>query len=387
MATGRARDVVVIGGGIVGTACAYALADAGFSVTLVERYGLAAGTSSAGQGGLGLGLMSSDLERSMQLLGMNAYKRFVAEGHDIGYRQGGALVVTHAEQAPAVAARTLFLQEAGLPIEWLDGIQLREAEPGLSAEWVGAALTRDAPVVFPMRVVRELARAARNRGADIQVGVGSAQIELKAGRIHAVRTESGRIPTPCAVVAAGVWTPEVASKCGIRVPITCLKGHVLVVETDGIVLRHQVSESAYEFTARKPIQTLPSQGPTFATVLEQMTDRTLLVGSSREPSPIDLKANTQHAAMVAARATRVMPRLAHHRVIRMYAGLRPQTPDGAPLLGPTRAVEGLWFAAGHGGEGINQSLFSGQLIADLMCGRSPAIDAAQLSPDRFALTA
>jgi sarcosine oxidase subunit beta len=354
-------------------------------VALVERYGLAAGTSSAGQGGLGFGVMSDDLERSMQLLGMDAYKRFVAEGHDIGYRPGGSLLVAQAEQAPAIAARTLLLQQAGLPIEWLDGFQLREAEPGLAPEWVGATLIRDAPVVFPMRVVRELARAARNRGADIHVGVGPARIELKLGRIHAVRTDLTRIPTSCAVVAAGVWTPDVVSNLGIRVPIACLKGHVLVVETDGIVLRHQVSEAAYEFTAREPSQTLSSQGPTFATVLEQMTDRTLLVGSSRETSPIDLRANTQDGAMVAARATGVMPGLARHRVLRMYAGLRPQTPDGAPLLGPTRAVEGLWLAAGHGGEGINQSLMSGQLIADLMCGRSPAIDAARLSPDRFTL--
>jgi glycine/D-amino acid oxidase-like deaminating enzyme len=167
---------------------------------------------------------------------------------------------------------------------------------------------------------------------------------------------------------------------------------VLVTEPLPGFIRHYLTEAEYEVAAASFARTemtpdgpLPGT-PRTAAVLQPLPSGQILVGSSREFAGHDREVNRQRLAQIAVRATRMVPRLARRRIIRTYAGLRPWTPDGHPLIGRTQRIAGLTIAAGHAGEGNGRSLITGRLVADIVAGRSPFLDIAPLSPDRFDLS-
>ena len=213
---------------------------------------------------------------------------------------------------------------------------------------------------------------------------------MAGGRIAAVETRKGRIATGQVVVAAGVWSRAVARLAGLDLPVWPLKGHVLVTEPLRGMLRHYLIEAAYEagaasFAATAMTAAGPAAGaPRVAAVLQPLPSGQILIGSSREFAD-DREVSRERLAQIARRACRLVPLLAERRVIRSYAGLRPWTPDGRPLIGPTRQVAGLAIATGHAGEGNTRALITGRLIGDLLPGGAPPLDPLPLSPDRFDL--
>jgi sarcosine oxidase subunit beta len=125
--------------------------------------------------------------------------------------------------------------------------------------------------------------------------------------------------------------------------------------------------------------------PKVATVLQNHPHGQILIGSSREFAGYDREVNRERIARMAGRAYRYVPDLARVRIIRTYAGLRPWTPDGRPLIGPTKQADGLIFATGHAGEGNTMALLTGRLVADLLTARETSADISPFSPDRFAM--
>lgn len=383
-------DVVVVGGGIVGAACAEMLSRHFPRVLLVERSGLASGTSSACQSGVGHGVFADDYDLSLDRAAIDAYRAFVADGADVSYERTRALLVCgHAEEA-AVKARLPHLTALGLDCEWLGDSDLIEAEPQLAAGYAGAARLNDMGQVSPMRMVLELARRAADRGSSIRTDTKVIGFELEKGRLMGVRTGKGHIATPRAVIAAGVWSRAVSALAGLSLPVWPLKGHVLVTEPLRGLLRHYLTEAEYEVAAASFAESdMTANGPVpgaarVATVLQPLPSGQILIGSSREFAD-DREVDRSRLAQLARRAARMVPRLAQARIIRTYAGLRPWTPDGRPLIGPTREVEGLMFATGHAGEGNTRALITARLIADLLTGAAPPVDPTPLSPDRFNL--
>ena len=152
------QDAIIIGGGIIGTACAEALSRAGLQVTLVERLGLAAGASSACQSGVGFGISMDDYTLRLHLAAVRAYQELTADGTEVDYRHQGTILVGEPDEEPELKASLHRLSNMTVRCEWLDQTALREAEPALSAGIAGAALIEDMGQVSPMRVVNELAR-------------------------------------------------------------------------------------------------------------------------------------------------------------------------------------------------------------------------------------
>lgn len=375
----------------MGLSCAEALARDGLRTCVVERLGLAAGASSAGQGGIGFGLFAGDYDLNMSLAAMAEYERFASEGGRIDFLKPGSLLLYDQQEEDVIKSRVAFLRTSGIACEWLDPSAVRAAEPRISSEVSGAVLLEDVASVNPMRVVGELARRATMLDTQILTYTELTGIEMRGGRVVAANTTRGSVATERIIISAGVWSPSVGQFVGLRVPVWPLKGHVLVTEPMEKTLRHLISETGFEAIAKREVEVAvgkegPVAGPPqYAAVLQCQSDGKMLIGSSREFVGYDREVDRSRLAGIANRAVRIVPAMAKARVIRTYAGLRPWTSDGRPMVGATRQAEGIFFATGHAGEGIVLALLTGRLIADLISGRPTIIDMEPLMPDRFTM--
>lgn len=379
-------DAVIIGGGIVGAACAYYLSTAGLKVHLVERGFPASGTSRACDGliltwdkspgaELALGQASAMLWTELaQVLDM-----------DFEYARTGTILL--AENEPALAAgraRVEAMQAAGVRAETLDDVGLRSLEPNLAADLTGGAFFPDDAQVDARRATLALLTAAQQRGLALH-----SQTEVSAirranhgeGRVSGVVTRSGEISTETVVCAAGVWSNIVARLVGLELPIRPRKGHILVTARAPYLIHHPLLEGGYVTTVQSAAEDLQ-----VALVAEMTASGTLLLGSSRQFAGFDRSVSLAVMQAIAARALRFLPGLARVGVLRSYAGLRPWSPDHLPLIGPVEAAPGFYLATGHEGAGIGLAPISGQLIAGWVTGGDLPPVAAEVRPDRFELS-
>ena len=323
---------------------------------------------------------------------MATYRDLTDDGTEVDYRRHGALLIGTPQDEVDLRAGLERLRSKGVACQWLDQAALRAAEPALSPEITGAALIEDSGQVSPMRVVVEMARRASERGARICTNTELTGIEVTGGKVTAALTSGGRVPTETIVVATGAWSSRIGRLVGLQVPVWPLKGHVLVTEPVPGMLRHYLCEAKYEATVEAmQAAEMTADGPTpgppqVAAVLQNLPSGQILIGSSREFAGFDREVNRDRLREIAGRAARLVPGLTGLRIIRAYAGLRPWTPDGLPLVGPTRQAEGIVFATGHGGDGNTLALVTARLIADLLTGQATSIDPGPLSPDRFIMS-
>ena len=379
-------DVVVIGGGIVGAACAYYLCAAGLDVHLVERHFPASGSSRACDGlvllwdksgaELELGRASSalwaELADSLEL--------------DFEYARIGTLMLAETEQGVAAAReRAAAMGATGVRAEALDGRGLRLLEPNLAPDLAGGAFFPGDAQVDPRRATLALLAAARRQGLTLHTHAEVIAIRRAGnggGRVSGVVTRSGEIATETVVCAAGAWSNQVTRLVGIETPIRPRKGHILVTAKAPGLIQHPMLEGGYAATVQSHSQDLE-----VAFVAEMTASGTLLLGSSRQFVGYDRTVSRPVIAAIAARAARFLPCLAHKQVnvIRSYAGLRPWSPDHRPLIGPVAAVPGFYLAAGHEGAGIGLAPVTGRLIADWVTGAELPPFADAVRPDRFEL--
>lgn len=381
--SGAARfpDVVVIGGGIIGAACGYYLAREGLSVHLLERSFLASGTSGACEGNL----LSWDKELTKELpFGQRSFqlwRELVDELEiDFEYQPKGSVMVAENEQSlAAVEQKVRELAAAGVPGQMLDPQQLHQEEPALADDLVGGALFPEDGQVEPRCATSALAEGGRRHGLVVRQNCPVKRIALSPdGRVEAVETVSGRIPTAAVVIASGVWSREVAATVGVDVPVHPRKGQIVVVEKAPYLFRRKLSEAGYTAAVESSAAALQ-----VAMVVESTRSGTLLLGSSRELVGYDRSVSLKVAAAITARALRFFPSLSGLRAIRNYAGLRPFSPDHLPIIGPLSGVEGLYVATGHEGAGIGLAPATGRLISQWVTKRPLDFPAEWFHPDRF----
>jgi glycine/D-amino acid oxidase-like deaminating enzyme len=374
-------DVIVVGGGIVGAACGYYLARAGLSVELLERGFPASGTSGACEGDLLLWDKELAKELPLGRRSLELWKGLVQElDLDFEYEPKGSIMV--AEDAAGLAAMTRKVEDlarAGVPGQILDHRELHAEEPTLAPDLPGGALFPEDAQVEPRYATAALVEGARKYGLRVRTDTAVRRVTLSAGgRVEAVETASGRIPAGAVVLAAGVWTREIAATAGLEVPIRPRKGQIVVVERAPSFFHRKLMEAGYVATVESGETALQ-----VAMVAESTRAGTLLLGSSRELVDFDRRVNVRVAAAIAARAIRFFPALANLRCIRTYAGLRPFSPDHLPLIGPLGGAEGFYVATGHEGAGICLAPATGRLIAQWVTGQSLDFPAEWFRPNRF----
>lgn len=373
--------VVVVGAGIVGAACAFYASRAGLRVTVLERGSVAGGTTGAGEGNL---LLSDKAAGPELALALRSSTLWTSLGDELGgesfelERKGGVVVAGTAEGLAALRAFASEQRAAGVDSEALDATRLREAEPHLSPALTGGAFYPGDMQVQPALAAARLLAAARNYGAEVRTGVEVLGSELTAGRLTGVRTSAGVLPADHVVNAAGTWGGEVSRRLGAEVPILPRRGFVLVTEPLPRLIRHKVYSADYVANVASD-----SAGLELSPVVEGTRSGTVLIGASRERVGFDRTISIPVVRSLAAEAVRLFPVLAGISLMRVYAGFRPYCPDHLPVIGPDPRVAGLLHACGHEGAGIGLAPATGELIADLITGRTASLDPAPFAPERL----
>jgi D-hydroxyproline dehydrogenase subunit beta len=377
-----AADVVVIGAGIVGAACAYFLSEAGVRVILVDRDFPASGTSRACDGLILLWDKASPIELALGKASARLWTELVdVRGLDCEYsRRGTILVAENADALAAGKAKANDLQAAGVRAEVLDQPSLLAMEPELATDLAGGVFFPDDAQVDARRATVALVTAAKRRGLTLCCDAPVTAIQRDAGgQVSAVRAGDTEISCRAVVCAAGVWSNEVAELVGVELPVRPRKGHILVTARVPGIISHPLLEGGYV----SAVQSTATDVPQVALVAEQTSSGTLLLGSSREFVGFDRAVSTTVIEAIAARAVRFLPGLRHSSVIRSYAGLRPWSPDHLPLIGPIDGIPGFYVATGHEGAGIGLAPITGQLIASWITGHELPAFAHKVLPDRF----
>jgi glycine oxidase len=361
-------DVIVIGGGAIGAACARELAAAGRRVLIIEQGG-ELGQAWRAAAGMLAPQIEADASDPLLRLGLAArehYEGLAADllgttAIDIGlWREGIARVATESAAATALQAKVVWQQRQGYACEWLDAGQLRRRWP-----WLGPALgalwaPRDG-ALDPEQLVRALLTDAKRLGASA-VDDRVTAIAESGNRVVGVSGEAGEYRAPEVVLAAGAWSGLIQN-LPRRLPVRPVRGQMAALPWPQGVERAIVYRNDCYILAR---------------------GGEAIVGSTMEEVGFRPEVTVDGLAGIMAASLSLCPALIRAKVRRSWAGLRPMTPDGLPVIGAEPGLPGLWYATGHGRNGILLAGLTGALIRQLLAGEQPAQDLTPFTPTRFA---
>jgi glycine oxidase len=334
--------VIVIGGGVIGCAVAERLSFEGHQVTLFERDQLACRASGAAAGELSpqstTSAATESAKQSLQLFPELIARIEKDSAMNVEYRvQAGLQPAFEQEEVERLRA-------AGG--RWLDPQACREAEPSLSTDVLGAVLLEHAHLT-PPRFVRALARAAARRGAAIREGTPVIGFEGTGDEIKRVITPGGTEEADWAVIAAGPWSREVASTAGVDVDVRPQRGQLAALASGEVLLSHSI------FWANG--------------YLVPKADGTIIAGGTEEESGFDDRATVAGIASLLSLACRLVPGLGAANLQRVWAGLRPVTRDGVPVVAAMGA-HNLIVATGHHRKGILLAPLAAMQVASIIGG-------------------
>jgi glycine/D-amino acid oxidase-like deaminating enzyme len=375
-------DVVVVGAGVVGASCAYFLAGSGARVQLVDRAFVASGSSGACEGNVLAWDKAPERELPLALRSAELWAELAERLPDgFEYDRKGSIVVAETEaELEASAERARMLAGLGVAGEVLDADALRREEPHAAHDLPGGVLYPGDAQLEPRLATAALVRAAVARGAALTLDRAVERLTRgNDGRVTGIETSAGRISAGAVVIAAGVWTPALLETAGLSVPVTPRKGQVVVLERSPVRFRRKLSEAGYVAAVEADAAALQ-----VAMVVESTASGTALLGSSRQQVGFDREVDLAVAGAVARRAARFFPILSDVRALRVFAGLRPLTPDHVPIVGPLAEAPNLCVATGHEGAGIGLAPATGELVAAWHAGVPSPLPLDWFSPDRFA---
>lgn len=373
---GRDMDVVVIGGGIVGMASAYYLADRGADVVVCEREHIGAGSTERSVGGI-RAQYSTTVNVELSVASLDVWERFERSfGTDIAYRQAGYLFLTRDTETAEVFRENVTMQkEVGVPSEYLSPTAARKHCPGLDPEpFVGATYSPTDGFADPHLALQGYATAAREAGVEIRTHTAVTGVHAAGEAVGGVTTDSGPVDADFVVNAAGPWARRVARMAGIDLPISPRRRQVAVVEPET-----PVPEDV-------PLTIDLDTGSHFR---PERDGRALIGGHFAGTDPdqdpdqydrgMDLEWAVEAVERTASYASYFGPET---KIRRGWAGLYAVTPDHHPVIEETRP--GFVTAAGFSGHGFQHAPATGQLVAELVLdGDTSLVDISPLGSDRF----
>lgn len=351
-------DVVVMGAGIIGAACAQALKARGLDVLVVDRHGPASGTSAAGEGNV----LVSDKEPGPELeLAVVSRTLWPELAEDAEWEEKGGLVVaTTPDAAEPLNAFAAKQRAAGVDACELTAAEALQQEPHLNPEITAAVHYLQDAQLNPVKATRTLLRGIRITRAEVSTTDG-----------RSVTTKDGVISCGAVVNATGPW----ARSFGVNV--LPRRGVVLVTTPIPGTIRHKVYDADYVGAVASGDADLQTSG-----VVESTQAGTVLIGSSRQRKGFDDTIESKVLKALARKAIALFPMLSGVPVMRAYGGFRPYAPDHLPIIGEDPRTPGLWHATGHEGAGVGLAPATGALLADLLTGAAPLLDPHPFRVDR-----
>jgi sarcosine oxidase subunit beta len=365
-------DVVVVGAGVVGAAVAYRLAQRGQRVCLLDRGGIAGGTSSASAGQTSAQARPPGPILDLARANLEILRGLSAElGYDIEYVESGGIIVAEDEVEQGLIKRFVALQERHVPVRFLEAADLRRLEPGLAPHFLGGSYCATDGYVNPMRLAKGLCLGAGRLGAEIRLHTEVVGLWTEGDRVCGVRTAAGGIAAGAVVNAAGVWAPELARSAGLPIPVIPRKGQLIVTEPVPMMLQAVVSHAGHipfaEFGIEAPGVAGELQKKRYLKQAREGGFRgRFYIGSTSEFVGFDRGSTLDGVAQLARYAVATVPGLRGVRLMRAWAGLRPRSEDGRFLIGAAPGLRGLYLATGHDSIGVLHSSMTGLLLAALI---------------------
>ena len=355
MTGGNSPDIAIIGGGIVGCALAYDLAGRGASVTLFDRRELAREASRASAGIISAPSSRNGETYPIALRSFRRYPALIADieeraGFNTGWHKTGMTALTTEAHSEGRSAILDSFREAGIRAEVLDQRALREREPAVDERFLKGLHFPDVASVRLDQVCRALAISAAQMGAALRENESVVDIELQDGRAAAVRTVRERVPAGTIIVAAGAWSRMFGDVLDLEIPTVPVRGQMMAV-TD-------VSPAINSVLSYDSVYIVPR------------ADGTVAAGATEEPEAgFDDRVTPEGLSWLTARAAGIAPPFARGKLAATWAGLRPGTTHGLPVIGPVPHLENVWVVTGHFRSGallapgtselVTESIYSG----------------------------
>jgi glycine oxidase len=367
-------DVIFVGGGVIGLACAWRAAQRGARVCVLERDRPAAGATAVAAGMLAPVGEASWGEEGLLALNRESLGRWPAfaeqleneAGEAVDFEPRGALhVALDRDEAEELRHRYEFHRRLGLESEWLAGRACRELEPGLTTAVRGGAHVSGEARVDPRRLVAALLAALGSRGAIVCSDAEVVSASRRSGSWRLSTRAGDDFDAPTVVVTAGCWSGGAEwLPVEARPPVRPVKGEILT-------LRGSADDPVCErIVAGDRVYLVPRR------------DGRLIVGATVEERGFDTALTAGGVHELLREGYRLLPEIAELELLEASAGLRPGTPDNAPLIGHADA-EGVLIAAGHFRNGVLQAPLTADCIAALLAGDDPPFDLAHFAPGRF----
>lgn len=367
----ESTDVVVIGGGVTGGACAYYLARAGVQVMLFEK-GEVASAASGGSAG-GVRQQNRDVaELPIAMLANPLWKTLEQElGADIEYRRGGHFNLAEREdQLPALETSVREQHARGLDIRMVYGKELRDMVPATGPQMIAGSYSQGDGYANPMLTTKAFIAAARKHGARIRTNTPVQRIRREGDRITGVEFAAGIIASRWVINAAGAWTPGLSASVGVDLPIKPKAHQMMVTEKAPTMLTSVV--------------TCVGRGLS----LKQMPQGQFVIGGGW-PGVVDMAADRGWPKVgspngSAEQVTAVLPATRDLLLLRVWNSLEGHCPDVVPILGPVDGIEGYLLAAGFSGHGFALAPGVGTLFTELITTGRSSLSLEALNLRRFA---
>ncbi len=348
--------VIVIGGGVIGCSIAYHLAGAGVEVTVVERGKVAGGASGVAAGmvaalseAIPVGHMLDFALMSRSLLLETLPQLQQESGIDVEYLPSGILHLAFTkEEEAALKARQAALADLDMGVCWLSPEEARNLEPGIGDGVRGALHSPQEGHLNSRRLVRAFAQGAARRGAQFLQDTEVVGLLSSGDRITGVKLASGDMEADWVVLASGAWAGQYGDWLGVELPVRPVRGQIMAAR----ILPAPISMGVW-------------RGMSY---LVPKADGSIVMGTTQEEAGYRDKATLEGIADILTSVIELVPGVAGAELHKIWAGLRPASPDGAPILGPVPGWEGALMAGGHFRNGILMSAATGKLITDYVTG-------------------
>jgi glycine/D-amino acid oxidase-like deaminating enzyme len=365
-----AYDVVIIGAGIVGSACAAECAREGLSVAIVEAGIIGGGATAAGMGHLVV-MDDSEAQFALTRYSQQLWDEISDElPHEVEHDACGTIWIAADDDEMAEARRKARVySDRGVPVEILDAHALAELEPQLRPGLIGGLRVPGDSVIYPPSAAQYFVDQALARGAELFLGVAVETISADGIRLR----NGTSIAAGVIVNSAGSWSPQLTP--GLEVKKR--KGHLVITDRYPNFLRHQLVELGY----LKSAHSLTADSVAFN--IQPRKTGQLLIGSSRQYDVAESSIDVSILTRMLDRAVEYLPGLRKLSSLRTWTGFRAATPDKLPLIGPHAEHERLYLATGHEGLGITTSLGTAKLLVAQIMNREAAIPVGPYLPARM----
>lgn len=382
-------DVVVIGGGVMGLSTSYYLLKGGKRVLLIEKEQIGAGASGACDDMILLQSKKPGISLQLAFESMEMYRGLSKELEmDVEFEtRGGMILIENAQQLAVMEEYVEQQKMYGLEVDIIDKKEVMKRQPHVRDGIIASTYSNRDSQVNPLKVMRGFLKKSNQLG--IVVIKGTAIKEISPFKDYWKLTfENGQaVETQCIVNAAGAWTPQIGKMIGIEIPIIPKKGQIAVTEQIPPIGETNVWSAEYIVSKLKPELNKKKNdiygelGIGFS--FTQTTDGNYLIGSTRENAGYDRETNLTALNILVKQAVSFFPIMKNVNIIRSFAGLRPASEDGKPIIGEVESRKGFYIASGHEGDGIALAPITGKLLSDMIRGIHVPYNIEELNIKRF----